>query len=206
MSRNLKLHAAQMTVYNSKSRFKCVVAGRRFGKCLASDTLISMADGSEKMIQNVKPDDLVLTINENTYELECRPVTHVLDNGVKETVIVKTSRRTLRCTPNHPILANNKWIEAGDLKAGDLVAVPKTLVFGDKRMPEHVVDFLAIWLAEGSKYSISNTTPEILDVVRESIKGFDNGLMLQNICGKGVDWRVTNGDRSGGPQKAATTL
>jgi intein/homing endonuclease len=203
MSRNLKLHAAQMMVYNSKARFRCVAAGRRFGKCLASDTLISMADGSEKMIQNIKADDLVLTINENTYELECRPVTHVLDNGVKETVIVKTSRRTLRCTPNHPILVNNKWIEADDLKAGDLVAVPKTLVFGDKRMPEHVVDFLAIWLAEGSKYSISNTTPEILDVVRESIKSFDNGLMLQNICGKGVDWRVTNGDRSGGPQKGS---
>lgn len=137
MSSNLKLHEAQMAVYDSSSRFKCVVAGRRFGKCLASGTLISMADGSERQIQELSPNDLVLTINEDTYKPEAKKITHVLNNGVKETLTVKTHVRSLRCTPNHPILANSctpnhpnhsivandRWIEAGDLKAGDLVAV-----------------------------------------------------------------------------------
>ena len=37
---NLKLHAAQMVVYSSKARFRCVVAGRRFGKSILSKTLM----------------------------------------------------------------------------------------------------------------------------------------------------------------------
>lgn len=119
------LHEAQSRVFADKHRFKVVVAGRRWGKCLASDTMISMADGSEKPIQDVKAGDWVLTVNEDTYEIESKQVQHVLDNGVKETMLVGTGARTLRCTPNHPILANNRWIEAGDLEIGDLVAVPR---------------------------------------------------------------------------------
>lgn len=40
MSNNLKLHEAQMIVFGSRHRFKCVVAGRRFGKTILSKTLI----------------------------------------------------------------------------------------------------------------------------------------------------------------------
>lgn len=193
----IKLHAKQYEVYRDKTRFRVVVAGRRFGKCLASGTMISMSDGSEKPIERVVPGDSVLTINEGTMLLEPKTVKHVMDNGNKETLLVKTSRRELRCTPNHPILANGEWVDAGNLKVGDLVAVPKRLAFGTKRLPSHVVDYLAIWLAEGSFYTISNTTSEILDVLRKAITGFDNGLTLRPSKSKpDVDWKVANGDRS----------
>ena len=138
----LTLHPKQMQVFKSSKRFKVVVAGRRWGKCLHSDTLVSMADGSERRIEDVRAGELVLTVNEDTYALEPRRVQHVLDNGVKETVIVKTAARALRCTPNHPLLTNNRWVNAGEIKPGDLVAVPKRLAFGNAYLPIAHDDFI----------------------------------------------------------------
>lgn len=40
MSHKLKLHTGQMAVYQSRARFKCVVAGRRWGKSQLSKTLM----------------------------------------------------------------------------------------------------------------------------------------------------------------------
>ena len=192
----LSLHPGQVEVYTHPARFKVCTAGRRWGKCLAEGTMISMADGSERRIESVQAGELVLTVNEDTYELEAKPVQHVLDNGVKETVVVKTSGREIRCTPNHPLLVNNTWIDAGKVKAGDLIAVPKNLAFGNKRMNELDLDILAIWLAEGSGYSISNTTPEILAAVRD----YADSRSLEMKSTDSINWSLRNGDRSGGSQ------
>lgn len=181
----LKLHPAQMTVRMSKARFRVVVAGRRIGKCLAPGTLIAMADGTEKPIEQVVAGDLVLTVNEQTYELEIKPVQHVHDNGIKDTVLIRTGGRELHCTPNHPLLVNNRWVEAGNIKTGDLVAVPRSTLFGTQRMADHEVDFLAIWLAEGEKSHVSNTTPAVLDALRTALAAWDCELVhIQK-----ADWR-----------------
>ena len=112
----LSLHTKQMEVYRSDARFRVVVAGRRWGKCLVDGTLVSMADGSEKPVECIVPGDIVITINEDTYGLESRPVLALHNNGVRETVLVKTSGRLIRSTPNHPHLVNNTWVEAKDIK------------------------------------------------------------------------------------------
>lgn len=137
----MSLHPGQAEVFRDKSRFRVVVAGRRFGKCVHAETLITMADGSERKVEDVSAGDWVLTVNEDTYQLETRQVQHLHDNGVKETVVVKTkSGRELRCTPNHPILANNAWIDAGALNKGDLLATPmRSEVMGESEQ-----DFLPI--------------------------------------------------------------
>ena len=124
-SNTLFLHPGQLEVYNSKKRFRVVVAGRRWGKCLHSGSMVEMADGTKKPIEQIVEGDIVLALNEDNYRLYHRKVVAVEDNGVKELVEIKTADRTLKSTPHHPILANNRWINAGDLKVGDLVAVPK---------------------------------------------------------------------------------
>lgn len=195
---SLSLHPKQMVVYRSKARFRVVVAGRRWGKCLYTGTMISMADGSERPVESLRPGDMVLTVNEATYVIEPRRVLALHDNGVRETVVVSTASRTLRSTPNHPHLVNNAWVEAKDIKPGDLIAVPKRLAFGNKPLPEHEIDMLAIWLAEGRDYQISNTTPEVLDLVRSAAKRLDDSLRVESK--NGIDWSITNGSRKGGPQ------
>lgn len=196
---NLQLHPGQMTVFKSRSRFKVVVAGRRWGKCLAPSTPIAMADGTYKRVEDVRAGDSVLTINEDTYALEPKPVKHLHDNGVKDTLrVVTRSGQLIELTPNHPLLANNTWTEARDLKLGDLVAVPRSTVFGNKQIPKHELDMLAIWLAEGADYRISNGTPEIISVMENFVKEFGGDLKLKKETG--VDWAITNGKRTGGSQ------
>ena len=56
----LFLHAKQMEVYKHPARFKVVVAGRRWGKCLRSGTMIEMADGSRRPIETIEPGDTYL--------------------------------------------------------------------------------------------------------------------------------------------------
>lgn len=192
----LFLHKGQKIVMQDRHRFRVIVAGRRWGKCIADDTLISKADGSEVKVQDVAAGDWLLTLNEDTYKMEPRQVLHLIDNGVKETVVVQTSGRKLQVTPNHPILANNKWINAGDLKVGDLVAVPKRLAFGSETMPDHELVLLALWLAEGADYRICNQTPEI---VRELFSAAA-ALGIVPRAKNGLDWYLGNGNRAGGPQ------
>jgi hypothetical protein len=197
----LSLHPKQMEVYTSKARFRVVVAGRRWGKCLPSGSMISMADGSERPIESLCPGDMVITVNEDTYMLEPRRVLALHDNGVRDTLNIGTSSRSLRSTPNHPHLVNNKWVEAKDIRRGDLIAVPRRLMFGNKSMLPHEIDMLAIWLAEGHDYTISNTTPEVIDSMRHGVDMLGGGLTMQSS--NGCDWSVRNGDRTGGPQKGS---
>ena len=136
-SNTLFLHPGQLEVYNSKKRFRVVVAGRRWGKCLHSGSMVEMADGTKKPIEQIVEGDVVLALNEDNYRLYHRRVVAVEDNGVKELVEIKTAHRTLKSTPHHPILANNRWIDAGKLKVGDLIAVPRRFseLEGSKFLP-----------------------------------------------------------------------
>lgn len=124
------LHKRQMEVYANPARFKVVVAGRRWGKCLVEDTLIQMWDGSQKPIQHVRPGDVVATINEDTYELQPRRVQDVACNGERDLVRVKTAGREVVGTPHHPMLINNEWVKLQDAKPGDLIGVAKGDFFG----------------------------------------------------------------------------
>lgn len=129
-----------------------------------------MADGSYRRVEDVRAGEMVWTVNEDTWSIEAKPVLAVLANGVKETIEVRTRTTRIRCTPNHPLYANGKWIEAGDLVVNDLIATPKTLAGSDHQpRPDHEVDFLAIWLAEGSRYVVTKPTPEIVDILRSAV-------------------------------------
>lgn len=191
-----ELHEDQLRAHLMPARFKAVRAGRRWGKCVADGSRIAMADGTYRSVEDVRPGDLVLTANEVSYQIEAKPVLSVANNGIKETVVVRTAGRNLRCTPNHPLLVNNQWIEARHVAVGDLVAVPRNSVFGDRSVPVHEVDFLAIWLAEGKGYTVSNGTPAILETLKVAISGW--GLHLRKQQGSAVDWRMTDGLGTGG--------
>lgn len=125
MTNEIFLHEKQMLVYQSTARFRVVVAGRRWGKCLHGDTLISMADGTEKPIKDIKVGDYVLSMNESL-RLEPKMVTYIASNGVRETVKITTSGRSVISTPNHPHLVNKEFTEARNILPGDLLGVRKT--------------------------------------------------------------------------------
>ena len=181
----LSLHPGQNQVFRADSRFKVIVAGRRWGKCLALGTRVAMADGTWREVQDVRPGDRVFTVNETSYRIEPREVQAVASNGVRETVVLRTAGRAVRCTPNHPFLVNNAWLEAKDIKPGDLVAVPKHLAaFGTQPLASHELDLLAIWLAEGRVNQVSASEGPVLKAFTAAIDAF--GCTLRQLSR--YDW------------------
>lgn len=186
----LKMHSKQALASRSRKRFRAVVAGRRWGKCFAAGTPIWMADGSTKAVEDVRPGELVLSVN-NDYRIEPKRILAFQNNGVRETVTVKTASRSLCSTPNHPHFVNGDWVEAKDIKTGDLLAVPRSTNFGDHEMAKHELDLLAIWLAEGSDNRISNTDSEILQITADAVKSFD--CRLEHMRGPDYRWVYDSG-------------
>lgn len=63
----------------------------------------------------------VLTINENTNELEYKDIVSVSYKGERPTRLIKMSHRKFRCTDNHPILTTEGWKRADEIEVGDIV-------------------------------------------------------------------------------------
>ena len=118
--------------------------------CLEPSTLVTMSDYSAKKIEDVSVGDYVITHN-NRRRAVTKKYTRK-HTGVICEVNVNGSPGKLMITPNHPVLAISfdsnpqkvkkygakyyfekgkyntglRWVEAGKLKNGDVVAVPRT--------------------------------------------------------------------------------
>lgn len=87
------------------------------GGCFAGETLVLMANGSEKRIEAIKKGDRIKTfsdpISRKTTEAE---VTEVWRNTIFEYLIIN---KNIRVSQEHQIFSNNRFIDAGLLKVGD---------------------------------------------------------------------------------------
>jgi hypothetical protein len=90
--------------------------------CLPAGTLIRMADGSQKRIEDVKLLDVVLTAEGNLGRvMQC----HVRDH-IGEIVTIKAwGHGHLRMTRNHSVLTKRGYVPAGDLTMCDWIAEPR---------------------------------------------------------------------------------
>lgn len=100
--------------------------------CLTGDALITLENGSTKPIIDIEPGDVVLSMGENS--IVPAKVINCWEAGVKDIYEIKTSSRTLKCSPEHkfyrlspgtnPAYPRKKeWIDAKDLSVGQYVAV-----------------------------------------------------------------------------------
>ena len=120
-----------MNLFPEDSNFAmCTIAStpRLPEHCISAGTLVSLANGTSKAIENVQVGDTVITCNEKTQNLEHKKVTKVMDNGLKECVeLILLDGSSLICTEDHRILVCNSetkktiWKEAKDIDSSDLV-------------------------------------------------------------------------------------
>lgn len=84
--------------------------------CFAKDTGIKMADGSVKRIQDIRPEERVMSDDGSGEVLE-------LISGEEERMIriVSGCGHTVTVTEDHPVLTENGWKKARDLTAGDIL-------------------------------------------------------------------------------------
>ena len=84
--------------------------------CFVKGTKISMADDSEKNIEDISIGDEVKSWNEVTNKYENNFVTKTYKHKVNESLLMLNN--LIKTTTNHPFYSNNQWVDAGDLKVG----------------------------------------------------------------------------------------
>lgn len=87
--------------------------------CVAKNTLITMADGSKKPIESIKPGEYILSC-ENKPSL----VYYHHNNGKRSIIEIQTNDgKVLKCTPDHKVLTKNGYKTAESLEIGEEVFV-----------------------------------------------------------------------------------
>ncbi|MHB1139400.1 MAG: DNA polymerase III subunit alpha, partial [Microthrixaceae bacterium] len=114
------------------------------------------------------------TIDEHTATSRFEEVEDVWSVGVKPVYRLTTATGyTIEATSNHPFLVGDRWVELGQIAAGDLVAVAaRTRTHGGSRISDAQIDLSALMISEGympdlrtrngSPY-FCNTDPELVE-------------------------------------------
>jgi len=162
-----------------------VVGKRGGGKCLHGDTLITLDNGSQVKIKDLENiDQNVFTLDSNFKIKEGqkshfykRPVNKLLEVGLR-------SGKTIKLTPEHPLLTVKGWLPTEKLNIGARIATPRELeVFGDDSLEEDKVKLLAYLIAEGHLSNnfvlFSNADEKIITDFKKAVTSFDNELVVK---------------------------
>ncbi|MEH1951166.1 MAG: DNA polymerase III subunit gamma/tau, partial [Nostoc sp.] len=93
-------------------------------ECLTGDSLISTDEGLHRIDDPKIKGKKVLSYNDSSLKWEFKKVVRWLDQGERQTLVIKTTNREIRCTGNHLIRTNQGWLPAKDVKEGVKILSP----------------------------------------------------------------------------------
>ncbi len=110
-------------------------------ECLSGDTLVWTANRGQVSIKDIQCGDQVFSYDEDAERFVVAPVKSSAQTDTRLTYAVKTVRRTIRATDNHPMLIlrderkpgrqrrryARRWVTVGDIQPGDFIAVPRAI-------------------------------------------------------------------------------
>jgi len=110
-------------------------------ECLAGDTLVWTANRGQIPIKDIQFGDRVFSYDEDGERFVVAPVKASAQTDTRLTYAVKTTRRSIRATDNHPMLVlrderksgrqrsryARRWVTVGQIKSGDFIAVPRQM-------------------------------------------------------------------------------
>ncbi|HYP18649.1 MAG TPA: DNA repair protein RadA [Chloroflexia bacterium] len=159
---------------------------------VAGTRLLDPATGAYKPITSYAVESRsVLAVSPQTMRLSAESVPAFYNRGVRPIVEVTTRLgRTLRCTPDHPVLTVDGWRAVGDLPPGSRIASPRTLpYFGNKPLPEATVKLVAYILSDGSAQS-SITVTSVLPEVAQDLQGIASAFNMRLVAYKKAKTRA----------------
>ncbi|MEH2263978.1 DNA polymerase III subunit gamma/tau [Nostoc sp.] len=93
-------------------------------ECLTGDSLVLTDDGLHRIDDPKIKDKKVLSYNDSSGKWEFKKVIRWLDQGERQTLVIKTTNREIRCTGNHLIRTTQGWLQAKDVKEGVKILSP----------------------------------------------------------------------------------
>lgn len=131
----------------------CIVTG--VPGCLAGDTLVSMADGTQKPIKDVQTGDKVVSYTKD-YQRTTKEVITKWISGEKDVLQLNLRNgMSIQPTAKHKFLTFEGWKPAGEIEAGDFLLVGPTAVGVESTINPDMLKLMAIWLADGNKHNSS---------------------------------------------------
>ena len=104
-------------------------------ECLTGDALVMTDAGLMRIDDPTLQGRQALSYNENKQEWEFKPILRWLDQGVRQTMKIKTeSSHEIQCTGNHLIRTESGWIPAKDVKEGMRILSPAPVAVGNRSM------------------------------------------------------------------------
>jgi replicative DNA helicase len=167
-----------------------ITAPANQGKCQVEGTLVALADGSLKPIEDIQ-NDKVLSLDTNTLKIVASKATNTVYTGERLCYQLVTSLgHKIVATDNHPLYTLNGWKEIKDLSVADKIAVAGNLpFFGNNSITKEECIVLGLMIGDG----YCNTTPSFTTADPSLIKTLTDCMIA--IYGD-VDVRVD--EKSGG--------
>jgi DNA-directed RNA polymerase beta subunit len=97
-------------------------------QCLEENELITMADGTEKPVSQLKDGDVIVTVHPQTLELSTTPIynwfkVHTTVSGKRLLQLSTIYGKSIKATEDHMFLTTRGWVELGKLKQNDLIYI-----------------------------------------------------------------------------------
>ncbi|MBN3940246.1 DNA polymerase III subunit gamma/tau [Nostoc sp. NMS9] len=93
-------------------------------ECLTGDSLVLTDEGLHRIDDPKIKGKRVLSYNDSSGKWEFKKVVRWLDQGERQTFVIKTTNREIRCTGNHLIRTNQGWLPAKDVREGVKILSP----------------------------------------------------------------------------------
>ncbi|MEA5604263.1 DNA polymerase III subunit gamma/tau [Nostoc sp. UHCC 0252] len=93
-------------------------------ECLTGDSLVLTDEGLQRIDDPKIKDKKVLSYNDLLGKWEFKKIVRWLDQGERQTLVIKTTNREIRCTDNHLIRTNQGWLPAKNVKEGVKILSP----------------------------------------------------------------------------------
>ena len=164
------------------------ICGKRGGgKCLSEDTIITLTNGEEIAIKDLKKHKNlnILALNKQ-FKIKSTKRTEFFERKVKNLLKIKLrSGKELKLTPEHPLLTIQGWTPIKTLKKGSRIATPRKIEsFGNSKIEISKVKILAYMIAEGHLSNgfilFSNKDKKLIKDFMKSINTFDKKLQITN--------------------------
>mgnify|MGYP002780273275 CR=1 FL=1 len=138
-------------------------------ECLTGDSLVLTSEGLVRIDNPEIKVKKVLSYNDSTANWEYKQVVRWFDQGERQTLVIKTTNREIRCTGNHLIKTDQGWIPAKDIKEGTKILSPANAVVAPSTSFE-IVKFVKLGRIE-----------RVYDIEVEDNHNFvANGLLIHN--------------------------
>lgn len=151
-------------------------------KCVSSDSLISMSDGSQKFIKDICVGDYVLSVDKNGKIIKSK-VTNKWNNGIKKVYKLSTKHGySIKTTLDHKILCEDNFYELKNINKNMFVYTPllnnthSDGLRGNQRIEWKTAFMLGLLLGDGSiakdKLCFVNNEIELINFYMDCVKSY----------------------------------